>query len=62
MHAVSRLVLNPLIANIQASWVKLGNEGIVEALRSGANDLGGTLMDESITACRRRAEWPVVFA
>ena len=49
MHAVARLVLHPLIPNIQASWVKLGPEGVVEALRAGANDLGGILMDESIT-------------
>nr|WP_235399215.1 5-amino-6-(D-ribitylamino)uracil--L-tyrosine 4-hydroxyphenyl transferase CofH [Sphingomonas sp. SRS2] len=49
MHAVARLVLNPLIPNIQASWVKLGGDGAVAALRAGANDLGGTLMDESIT-------------
>jgi FO synthase len=49
MHAIARLVLYPLILNIQASWVKLGPEGAVEALRAGANDLGGILMDESIT-------------
>jgi FO synthase len=49
MHAVARLVLHPLITNIQASWVKLGADGVVAALRAGANDLGGTLMDESIT-------------
>ncbi|WP_333605685.1 5-amino-6-(D-ribitylamino)uracil--L-tyrosine 4-hydroxyphenyl transferase CofH [Novosphingobium sp.] len=49
MHSVARLVLNPLIPNIQASWVKLGGDGVVAALRAGANDLGGTLMDESIT-------------
>ncbi len=49
MHAVARLVLHPLIPNIQASWVKLGAEGVVAALRAGANDLGGILMDESIT-------------
>ena len=49
MHAVARLVLHPLIHNIQASWVKLGPEGAVAALRAGANDLGGILMDESIT-------------
>ena len=49
MHAVARLVLHPLIPNIQASWVKLGPEGAVAALRAGANDLGGILMDESIT-------------
>ena len=49
MHAVARLVLHPLIPNIQASWVKLGEDGVVAALNAGANDLGGTLMDESIT-------------
>jgi FO synthase len=49
MHAVARLVLHPLIPNIQASWVKLGPEGAAAALRAGANDLGGILMDESIT-------------
>jgi FO synthase len=49
MHAVARLVLHPLIPNIQASWVKLGPDGVVAALRGGVNDLGGTLMDESIT-------------
>jgi FO synthase len=49
MHAVARITLHPLITNIQASWVKLGDDGAVMALRAGANDLGGTLMDESIT-------------
>ena len=49
MHAVSRLALHPRIANIQASWVKLGLEGAQAALRAGANDLGGTLMNESIS-------------
>lgn len=49
MHAVARLVLHPLIPNIQASWVKLGPEGVDIALRAGVNDLGGTLMNESIT-------------
>ncbi|WP_380877100.1 FO synthase [Sphingomonas sp. DBB INV C78] len=47
MHAVSRLVLG--FDNIQASWVKMGREGMRAALRAGANDLGGTLMNESIT-------------
>lgn len=49
MHAVGRLVLNPLITNVQASWVKLGEGGLVAALKAGANDVGGTLMDESIS-------------
>lgn len=49
MHAVGRLVLHPLVPNVQASWVKLGREGMRLALCSGANDMGGVLMDESIT-------------
>jgi FO synthase len=49
MHAVSRLVLNPLIPNIQTSWVKMGPEGAARCLQAGANDLGGTLMNESIS-------------
>ncbi|MCG7534605.1 5-amino-6-(D-ribitylamino)uracil--L-tyrosine 4-hydroxyphenyl transferase CofH [Pseudoalteromonas sp. OOF1S-7] len=49
MHAVSRLVFAETLPNIQASWVKLGEEGIKACLNAGANDLGGTLMSESIT-------------
>jgi FO synthase len=49
MHAVGRLALHPWITNIQASWVKLGVGGAQAALRAGANDLGGTLMNESIS-------------
>lgn len=49
MHAVARLVLHPLIPNIQASWVKLGPEGIKACLSAGVNDIGGTLMNETIT-------------
>jgi FO synthase len=49
MHAVSRLVLNPHIRNIQASWVKLSPQGAAQLLTSGVNDLGGTLMNESIS-------------
>jgi FO synthase len=49
MHAVARLALHPWITNVQASWVKLGVEGAQAALRAGANDLGGTLMNESIS-------------
>jgi FO synthase len=49
MHAVGRLALHPWITNIQASWVKLGIAGAQAALRAGANDLGGTLMNESIS-------------
>ncbi|MGB5148317.1 MAG: 5-amino-6-(D-ribitylamino)uracil--L-tyrosine 4-hydroxyphenyl transferase CofH [Porticoccaceae bacterium] len=49
MHAVARLVLHPVITNIQTSWVKMGIEGAKACLRAGANDLGGTLMNESIS-------------
>ena len=49
MHAVSRLVLHPHVKNIQASWVKMGLEGVNLCLHAGANDVGGTLMNESIT-------------
>ncbi|MFJ9659657.1 bifunctional FO biosynthesis protein CofGH [Streptomyces griseoflavus] len=47
--AMARLLLHPHIPNIQTSWVKLGAEGAAEMLRSGANDLGGTLMEETIS-------------
>ncbi len=49
MHAIARLVLHPIIQNIQTSWVKMGAEGAARCLDAGANDLGGTLMNESIT-------------
>ena len=49
MHAVARLALDPWIVNIQTSWVKMGPEGMLLALAAGANDVGGTLMNESIT-------------
>jgi FO synthase len=49
VHAVARLALHPDVANVQASWVKLGPEGTRQVLAAGANDLGGTLMNESIS-------------
>lgn len=49
MHAVSRLVLHPHINNIQTSWTKMGIEGAKSCLNAGCNDLGGTLMNESIS-------------
>ncbi len=49
MHAVARLALNPVIPNIQVSWVKMGREGAAACLDAGVNDLGGTLMNESIS-------------
>jgi FO synthase len=49
MHAVGRLALHPHIPNIQASWVKMGVTGVELCLNAGANDLGGTLMNETIS-------------
>ena len=49
MHAVARLTLHPVITNIQTSWVKMGRDGAAACLNAGANDLGGTLMNETIT-------------
>jgi FO synthase len=49
VHAMARVLLHGRIANIQCSWVKLGDEGTVTMLRGGANDLGGTLMEETIS-------------
>ena len=49
MHAVARLALHPVVSNIQASWVKMGPRGVGECLKAGVNDIGGTLMNESIT-------------
>ncbi|HEY2445838.1 MAG TPA: 5-amino-6-(D-ribitylamino)uracil--L-tyrosine 4-hydroxyphenyl transferase CofH [Rhizomicrobium sp.] len=61
MHAVARLVLHPLVTNIQVSWVKMGPEGVKRCLEAGANDLGGTLMNESISRAagtQHGQEWP----
>ncbi len=49
MHAVGRLAYAQTIPNVQASWVKLGPNGAQNLLKAGANDLGGTLMEESIS-------------
>jgi len=49
MLSVVRLVLHPHFINVQTSWVKMGPQGAAFCLRAGANDLGGTLMNESIT-------------
>jgi len=49
IHAVARLALHPHITNIQTSWVKMGPDGVKACLNAGANDLGGTLMNETIT-------------
>jgi FO synthase len=49
VHAVARLALHPWITNVQGSWVKAGPEGVAALLGAGVNDLGGTLMNESIS-------------
>lgn len=64
MHAVARLVLHGLIDNIQASWVKMGEHGVAACLAAGVNDLGGTLMNESITRAAGSGhgqEWAPAF-
>ncbi|WP_448620597.1 bifunctional FO biosynthesis protein CofGH [Geodermatophilus sp. URMC 65] len=49
VHAVARLLLHGRIRNVQTSWVKLGEVGTRAVLQGGANDLGGTLMEETIS-------------
>jgi FO synthase len=49
VHAMARILLHGRIKNIQCSWVKLGTDGCVQVLRGGVNDLGGTLMEETIS-------------
>ena len=49
MHSISRIAFDNLISNIQTSWVKMGQDGVRACLNAGANDIGGTLMNESIT-------------
>jgi FO synthase len=64
MHAVARLVLHGLIDNVQASWVKMGVQGVAACLGAGVNDLGGTLMNESITRAAgsdHGQEWAPAF-
>jgi len=58
MHAVARLALHPLIPNIQTSWVKMGPEGVAACLHAGVNDLGGTLMDETISRAAGASHGP----
>ena len=49
VHALARLLLHGMIDNIQCSWVKLGEEGCRAVLEGGVNDIGGTLMEETIS-------------
>ncbi len=58
MHAVARIAYAGDIDNIQVSWVKMGAQGARQLLAAGANDLGGTLMDENISRAPRSAPRP----
>jgi FO synthase len=58
MHAIARILLHGRIPNVQVSWVKLGLEASQLMLRGGANDLGGTLMEETISRMAG-AEWGI---
>ncbi len=58
MHAVARLLLRGLIDNVQVSWVKLGEAACQTILQGGANDFGGTLMEETISRMAG-AEWGI---
>jgi FO synthase len=58
MHAVARILLDGLIPNVQVSWVKLGVASCQAILRAGANDFGGTLMEETISRMAG-AEWGI---
>ncbi len=60
MHAVARIMLDGLVPNIQVSWVKLGVEACQSILRAGANDFGGTLMEETISRMAG-AEWGILM-
>jgi FO synthase len=58
MHAVARILLDGLIPNVQVSWVKMGMDYCTTILRGGANDFGGTLMEETISRMAG-AEWGI---
>jgi len=58
MHAVARILLDGLIPNVQVSWVKMGMDYCTVILQGGANDFGGTLMEETISRMAG-AEWGI---
>jgi len=58
MHAVARILLDGLIPNVQVSWVKLGIVASQRILQAGANDFGGTLMEETISRMAG-ADWGI---
>ena len=60
MHAVARILLDGLIPNVQVSWVKLGVEACQAILQAGANDFGGTLMEETISRMAG-ADWGIIM-
>jgi FO synthase len=60
MHAVARIMLDRTIDNVQVSWVKLGIDACRRILNAGANDLGGTLMEETISRMAG-AEWGIAM-
>jgi FO synthase len=62
MHAIARIALHGEIPNIQVSWVKIGAEGAKLVLQAGANDLGGTLMDENISRAAGASHGQEMFA
>jgi len=65
VHALARVLLNDTIPNVQVSWVKMGRRMSQLCLRAGANDFGGTLMEESISRLAGSTEgqliWPYEF-
>jgi FO synthase len=60
MHAIARILLHGAIPNVQVSWVKLGVDACTRLLRAGANDFGGTLMEETISRMAG-AEWGIAM-
>jgi FO synthase len=60
MHAVARILLDGSIDNVQVSWVKLGVAACQAILKAGANDFGGTLMEETISRMAG-AEWGIAM-
>ena len=58
VHAVARILLHGRIPNVQVSWVKMGTAACQVILRGGANDFGGTLMEETISRMAG-AEWGI---
>jgi FO synthase len=58
LHAVARILVGDVIPNLQVSWVKMGMDYCATILRGGANDFGGTLMEETISRMAG-SEWGI---